>query len=237
MITVTSGRISLTSRWLLASALLLMAGAPFAQAETTEPNSCPHAAADGTCPHATHGKGMHGHPGGHGGPMAMFENMGDELALTDAQKQEMAALLQIYGPRMKELAERGADSRRAFMGMAPDDPGYNIEADKLGQQAGASATELVALLTELQTNAYALLTPEQQAKYMALRTEQMQRMEQRKAEMQARREAGEPAYGPGYWRGHGAGKHQCKACKWLEDDDNAKESAEMEALEDQEIGF
>jgi len=230
MATLTAPHMTTTTRLILAVALLLAAGVLFAQAETAEPGTCPHAlAADGTCPY--------GHHGGQGGPMAMFERMGDELALTETQKQDLASLMQIYAPRMKELAQRGEDSRKAIMGMAPDDPYYNVEADKLSQQAGASAAEMVTLLTELQTNAYALLTAEQQAKYMALRTEQMQRMEQRKAEMQARREAGEPGYGPGYWRGHGAGKHECQACKWLEEDDNAKEAAEMEALEDQEVGF
>jgi len=234
MATLNFRGILFSANLILAALLLLATGTLRAQEAPTEPQTCPHAAADGACPHhGPHGKGMHGHHGGHDGPMGMLGGMGDELALTETQKQDLAALMQIYGPRMKELASSGADSRRAIMGMAPDDPSYNIEAEKLSQQAGAAAAEMVTLLTELQTNAYALLTPEQQAKYLALRAEQMQRMEQRKAEMQARRAAGEP----GYWRGHGPGKHECMACKWLEKDDQAQESAEMEALENQEIGL
>ena len=199
MATLNLRGISFSASLMLAAILLLLTGAPGAQETTTEPQICPHAAADGTCPHhGAHGIGMHGHHGGQDGPMGMFGRMGDELALTETQKQDFAALMQIYGPRMKELAGSGADSRRAIMGMAPDDPAYYIEAQKLSQQASAAAAEMVTLLTELQANAYALLTPEQQAKYLSLRAEQMQRMEQRKAEMQARREAGEPGYGPGY---------------------------------------
>ena len=54
--------------------------------------------------------------------------------------------------------------------------------------------------------------------------------EQRKAEMEARREAGEPVYGPGFGdgSGHGMGQHQCKACVWLEEDDKAQAQEETQ---------
>jgi Spy/CpxP family protein refolding chaperone len=163
------------------------------------------------------GMGMHGKPGG-SGPMAMFARMGEDLALTEPQKQELAALMEMYRPRIKELAQRGQESRQALMAMAPDDPAYNTEAAKLSEQAGASAAELVTLLTELQANAYALLTPEQQATFLAKRVEMRERMEKRKAEMEARREAGEPGYGRGF--GHGMGRPS------LEEDEKTQESPE-----------
>jgi len=203
-------------RWSIAVSLLLTAGALCAQTETTETS------ADTTCPYALNADGTCAHHGGVG-PMAMFEGMVDELALTAPQKQEMLTLMQMYQPRIKEVLQRGGDSRRALLEIAPDDPAYNVLANEVGQQAGASASEMVALMTELQANAYALLTTEQQAKFMAMRAEQRQRMEQRKAEMQARREAGEPLYGPGFRHGAG-GHHECKACAWLAEDDKAQES-------------
>ena len=216
-------------RWALTATLILMAGPLFAEAEPTGNETCPAAAA-GECPHDHAGKhsmgmghdrghyGMHGKPGG-AGPMAMFKRMGEELALTEPQKLELAALMEMYRPRIKELAQRGQESRQALMAMAPDDPAYNTEAAQLSEQAGASAAELVTLLTELQANAYALLTAEQQATFMAKRVEMRERMEKRKAEMEARREAGEAGYG------HGMGHHH-KAGASAEEDDKTQESPE-----------
>jgi len=221
-------------RWALTATLILMAGPLFAEAEATGNETGP-AGATGTCPHAKgmghdmgHGKGhpgmgMHGMAGGTGA-MAMFKRMGEDLALTEPQKQELAALMEMYRPRIKELAQRGQESRQAIMAMAPDDPAYNMEAAKLSEQAGASAAELVTLITELQANAYALLTTEQQATFMAKRVEMRERMEKRKAEMEARREAGEPGYGHGF--GHGMGHHPRKGSTALEADDKTQESPE-----------
>jgi len=240
MVTTTTPAASSAPRWVLFATLLLVSGALFAQTTATETTvnaddqSCPYAkAGDGTCPHhkhgAGHGKSMHGHSSG-AGPMAMFDRMGEQLALTEPQKQELAALMQMYRPRIKELGERGQEDIRVLMDMAPDDPAYNKQADELSKQAGASAAEMVALMTELQANAYALLTTDQQATFLRLRAEQRQKMEQRKAEMEARREAGEPVYGPGFGHGsgHGMGQHQCKACVWLEEDDKAQAQEETQ---------
>jgi Spy/CpxP family protein refolding chaperone len=231
-------------RWVLMAALMLSAGALFAEAETTTNETCPATA--GACPHdqcamgqgqtcqhkgktcmgsGKHGKGMHG-MAGEAGPMAMFTRMGEELALTEPQKQELAALMEMYRPRIKELAQRGQENLRPLVDMAPDDPAYNKLAAELSEQAGASAAEMVTLLTELQANAYALLTTEQQATFMAKRAEMRERMEKRKAEMEARREAGEPGYGRGFGMSHGMGHHPCKGCSGSEQDDEAQESAE-----------
>lgn len=156
---------------------------------------------EATCPH----HGMH-HYGADG--FSGIEGMGDSLGLSDTQKQELAALFQIYQPRIKELAERTGQSRE-LLALAPDDPNYSLEAAKLSQLAGATAAEMVILLSELQSNAYALLSDEQQARYMELRAEQRARMEQRRAEFEARRESGETG-------------HSCAACEWLKADDAAQ---------------
>ena len=131
----------------------------------------------------------HAHPDGLQG-MDMFERMSTEIALTDTQKQELAALLEMYRPRIKELAERGMTGGRAMLEIAPNDASYNTRAAELSQLAGASAAEMVTLLTELQANAFALLTTEQQAKFLQLRAEQRQKMEAMRASMQAQRESG-----------------------------------------------
>jgi Spy/CpxP family protein refolding chaperone len=159
------------------------------------------------CPHHTDGQyGMH-HYGTDG--FAGIEGMGDSLGLTETQKQELAALVQIYQPRIKELLERTGQSRE-LLSLAPNDPNYSLEAAKMSQLAGATASEMVILLSELQSNAFALLSNEQQARYMELRAEQRERMEQCRAEMEARRESGETG-------------HSCAACEWLKADDAAQQ--------------
>jgi Spy/CpxP family protein refolding chaperone len=169
--------------------------------------SCKHG--DKAGPH--HGN-HHGSKGGMDG-MQMFERMGEEMALSDDQKQQLAALSEMYRPRFEELMQRGTESRQALLTMAPDDPAYNTTASEMSQLASLTAAEMVTLIAELQANAYALLTTEQQAEYLQLRAQQRAKMEAKKAEMEERRKAG------------GGKRHQCKACEWLEQDD-ANQAAE-----------
>jgi Spy/CpxP family protein refolding chaperone len=117
--------------------------------------------------------------------MGMMPRMGEKLGLSEAQKQDMAALMEMYGPRFKELAARGKADREALMAMAPDDAGYGELTAAVSQEAGLAAAEAVTLMSELQGTVYALLTPEQQVKYLELRAAQKEKMrehrEQRKA--------------------------------------------------------
>lgn len=144
----------------------------------------------------------HAHMDGRTG-IDMFERMSTEMALTDVQKQELAALLEMYRPRIKELAERGMTSGQAMFEIAPDDTSYNTRAAELSQLAGASAAEMVTLLTELQSNAYALLTDEQQAKFLEMRAEQRQKMAAKRASMQQRRASGDMRGAKEFGHGHG----------------------------------
>ena len=148
----------------------------------------------------------------------MFERMDAELGLSDSQKQQLGALMEMYRPRIMELWKRGEGSADALFDLAPNAPEYATKAGELSQLAGASAAEMVTLMTELQTNAYALLTVEQQQKFMTMRAEARAKMEARKAEMEARREAGT------FETGHH--HHRCKACTWLEADDKAAAEGE-----------
>jgi protein CpxP len=166
----------------------LLANGALAEDATAPSPACP-VLQDGEscrCQHGPHHGGQHGGPAG----MELFERMGTELALSDTQKQELGALLEMYRPRIKELAERGAKSGQALFDVAPDDPAYNTRAAELSQLAGTTAAEMVTLLTELQASAYALLTPEQQSKFLELRAERRTRMETLRTRMQERRARG-----------------------------------------------
>jgi hypothetical protein len=146
-----------------------------------------------------------GHTGGGGMQMHGGEGMGipprlaEKLDLTNQQQQDLVALMGLYGPRIKAIAERGKADREALVAVAPDDAAYGELSARVSQEAGLAAAEVVILLTELQTNLYALLNTDQQAKYLAMRTDMQQRM-------QERRESWQQGDRPGHHGKH-SGKH------------------------------
>jgi Spy/CpxP family protein refolding chaperone len=144
------------------------------------------------------GGGHHGYRGmgGDGEGMDMLAGMGEKLGLSDTQKQDLGSLLEIYRPRFEELAKRGQASREQLLATTPDGPGYSALTDEVSAEAGRTAAEVVVLMAELQTNAYSLLTNDQQAKYLEMRTNMRERMQTRRDEMRA-----------GGKRHHGHGKH------------------------------
>ena len=122
--------------------------------------------------HAEHHGNAHGKRQGDNAGM-----FGAELKLSGTQKQEFASLMQIYGPRLQEIRKRGQDERKRLLSMAPDDPDYSKLTDQVAKDASKSATEVVVLLAELQSNAYALLTPEQQQKSGEFRQKILERLD------------------------------------------------------------
>ena len=154
------------------------------------------AADDAARPHHNNDEGHscthHDKHHGHGGErseadMQQFRERMEKLALSPSQKQDMASLMTIYQPRFKELHERGRDDREALLNAAPDADGYSALAYKVSVDAGQTASEVVVLLAELQANAYALLTEEQQAEYRALKVKAMERREQLREKVRSAR--------------------------------------------------
>lgn len=147
------------------------------------------------------GAGMHGAEG-----MGMPAKLAEKLDLSEQQKQDFLTLMELYAPRFKEIAARGKAEREALITTAPDAATYAELAARVSQEAGLAAAEVVTLMAELQSNVYALLNSEQQAKYLALRDEQQQRMQDRRERWQN----GEKPehHGKGFGGHHGAGE-QC----------------------------
>ena len=170
-------RLTMLCGLLIATASL--SGPVFAGAHKSAADGCPAGQAECQKPGGRH----YGGPGAMGEGMGMWPRMGDKLGMSEDQKLELTALMQIYGPRFKELGERGEAQRKELMAMAPDDAGYSKLTESVSEEAGRAAAEVVVLLAELQTNAYALLTPEQQAKYMEMRSTMRERMQERRAGM------------------------------------------------------
>ena len=173
------------TRLLVPLLALLLSGVSYAGAHKSSPQGGP--------PGGYGSGGMHMGMGMHK-EMGMLPRMGEKLGLSEAQKQDMAALMEMYGPRFKELAARGKADREALMAMAPDDPGYGELTAAVSKEAGLAAAEAVTLLGELQGNVYALLTPEQQTKYLELRAAQKEKMrEHRERRKECMSKDGDPA--------------------------------------------
>ena len=155
-----------------------------------------------------------GHMAGDGAPTETLDRMTRQLKLTDPQKQEMAALLEIYAPRFKELKQRGDEARQQLMQMAPDDPGYAELTKTVSEEAGRTASEVVVLLAEMQSSAYALLTPEQQERYLKMRETRQARfkaMRERYREGGGARKGGHGYGHGGHGKGHSHGEdHVCE---------------------------
>ena len=119
------------------------------------------------------------------GELRLMEKMGADLNLTENQKKDFAALLELYRPRFEEIARRGAADRKQLLELAPDAPDYTVLAEKVSAEAGRSAAETVTLLAELQGLVYALLTTEQQQTYIQLRAERRARMQEHREKMKS----------------------------------------------------
>jgi len=167
-----------------ALALFLSAGSVLAADATAQP----HHNNDNS--HACSPDGKHQRYGGKRSEAEMqdFRERMEKFALSETQKQDMAALMGIYMPRLKALQERGQSDRDALFSAAPDAAGYTTLVDKVSGDAANTAGEVVVLLAELQANAYALLTKEQQAEYRALKVKAKDRAEQMRDKAKQRSE-------------------------------------------------
>jgi hypothetical protein len=140
--------------------------------------------------------------GGMPGEMRHMERLGQKLDLSGSQQQDFAALMGLYQPRFMELAKRGEADRKVLLTLAPNDASYNEMVARVSQEAGLAAAEAVVLLGELQGTVYALLTSDQQAKYLQLRNEQQQRMQN----MRDKSAGGRPMM---HHKGHHGDPEQC----------------------------
>jgi len=155
-----------------------------------------------------------GHRGGleSAGDMRGLGKVAEQLDLSETQKQDFAALLELYRPRFAELVQRGKADRERLLEMAPDDPAYPAMAETVGNEAAASARESVTLLAELQGLVYGLLSAEQQQSYLDLRAKQ-------RAKMAELRKRGKDGYKDGHTGKQGK-HHKCGKCAHTDDGDN-----------------
>jgi Spy/CpxP family protein refolding chaperone len=102
--------------------------------------------------------------GGHGGPGAPPEGglhrVLDQLDLTAEQKTQIRAIFDQARPQLKAAHESGRAKREQLEVMPPTDPAY---ADLLAS-AKSNAAEQIQLMSDLWTQVYAKLTPDQRAR-------------------------------------------------------------------------
>jgi Spy/CpxP family protein refolding chaperone len=134
---------------------------------------------------AVAGGHLGGGSAGGSGELRLMEKMGADLNLSENQKKDFAALLELYRPRFEEIARRGAADRKQLLILAPDAPDYTVLAEKVSAEAGRSAAETVTLLAELQGLVFALLTTEQQQTYLRLRAERRAKMQEHREKMKS----------------------------------------------------
>ena len=133
-----------------------------------------------------------GGPGfGPGGPQAGLELRA--LDLTDAQREQVRQLTQQQREQTRALLERARAAREAQRQAVEAIP-FNEPQVRAALQALAEVqTELAVQQARIQSDVYALLTPEQQQRLQQVRAEREARTKQRLERMQQRRQGQLPA--------------------------------------------
>jgi Spy/CpxP family protein refolding chaperone len=154
-------------------------------------------------PAGLHG-GEHGPAGGpgggkgmrmHGGPGMMMPGMethmlmrmADELALSPEQRQTIRGFFSSAQPGFQKLHEQMRANTKLMLDTQPDDPKYQAVVQQVSQSSAELAQQMVLQSSQLRTQVYGVLTPEQKTKLKTKQTEMQARWEERRTERQALR--------------------------------------------------
>ena len=121
-----------------------------------------------------------------GGPMAGRELGAAMRDLTDAQREQVRAIRERHAERIRPLAERARAAREALNAAAFAGNTGNLQA--LSIEVGNAETELAFAQAQVQSEIFAVLTPEQKQRI----TERRQQMQQQRAERMKRRQQQNP---------------------------------------------
>jgi len=103
---------------------------------------------------------MHGGHGGPGGPDRAFHRVLNQLDLTAEQKAQVRAIFDQGKPQLQAAHQSGRAARDQLEVTPPTDPAY---AGMLAS-AKSNAADQIQLMSDLWTQVYAKLTPEQRAR-------------------------------------------------------------------------
>ncbi len=126
------------------------------------------------------GMGMRG-PGGPGGPMGEFMGrMGEQLGITDAQKQQIKSIMDQNRDAVQPLMKAAGDAREALMDAATGGADQGTLQDK-ANALGAAEAQMALAHAKIQQQIFTqVLTPDQQQKALQLRDQMRQHMQQRR---------------------------------------------------------
>lgn len=142
-----------------------------------------YAANDGRDP--ADGPYRHGGPGmgfmfpGMIGP-ELLHRLGDKLALTDEQRQTIEGLMESARPNIKAMHEEMRTSAERLRTTQPDDPNYATVVAQASQKAGELASRLVTDGSQLRTQIWQVLTPQQRTELQALQSQFRERVQERR---------------------------------------------------------
>jgi len=169
----------------IAPALGLLAGAlialPALAAETADTAPAPSAAAE---------PGFHGHFGAYRQMLGGYRGVLKQLNLSTDQQTQIKSVFANARPQLRSQFATARANREKLASLAPTDAGYPAALAAVQHDAAAR----VQLASDIKTQVYAVLTPEQQAKIPAIRAANKAAFAARRAAwQQAHARAAEPA--------------------------------------------
>ena len=137
-----------------------------------------------TDPATSHDESMrHDGHGGPGGPDGGFRRTLDQLDLTAEQKTQIHAIFDQAKPQLQATHESGRANREQLAVTPPTDPAYA----GLVASAKSNAAEQIQLMSDLWTQVYAKLTPDQRARIPGIVATERTERDARRASWRQRR--------------------------------------------------
>ncbi len=101
-----------------------------------------------------------------------------QLNLTPDQQQKLHTIFQQNGPQMRQLMQQMRQQRQQLNSLTHQTPFNDGQAQTLAKQLGQTFTQLSLLRARLQSQLWATLTPDQQAKWTQIEQQMRQRRQQ-----------------------------------------------------------
>ncbi len=99
------------------------------------------------------------------------------LDLTDAQQQQVKSLVDAQRPALKGLMQQMASQRAQMLAATQNGQFDAARVQAIANQQGQTLANLIVARQELQSKIYALLTPDQQAKFNQMQQRRLQHMQ------------------------------------------------------------
>ena len=167
--------------WRVAAAAAVVVGALGAVSYAQQPGP-------GRGPGPGWGPEFHGQRGRAFGPGGRLGIPLGQLELTDAQRQQVAAIVEGHRAEMRQLAERSREARQAVRQASEAQPFDENAVRAASNVLAAVMADGAVLRAKVRAEVMGVLTDEQRAKAAQLGAQAEQRMQQRKQRMEERRQ-------------------------------------------------